>query len=120
MLAATAFILLSLSAAAGPAAEETVEVRLGAPLSGADFLLIAETLRHRAMRGADIACYNIHVFDRQGARTVAFIEARQRVIEEDGREERILTFLPPDPNCRSISFEMDRRGRVSRVIYSRH
>lgn len=93
---------------------------LGHPLSGSDYLLIAEAARHPRMRGADLSCYRIYVHNEGGERRVAFVNARDRVLERVTGEGTEITYLPPDPNCRSISFVMRSDGRVRRVILTRH
>jgi hypothetical protein len=105
---------------AQPVASEGRRVDLGAPLAGSDFLLIAAAVRHPAMRGARLACYRIFVHDERGRRQVSFVAARERVTQRRTTNGTIISYLPPDPNCRSISIEMDAHGRVARVIYSRH
>ncbi len=89
-------------------------------VDGADHLLIAEAARHREMRGANLSCYRINVHKVRGATWVSFLNRRPRIIDEETEEGTIIHYLPIDPDCRSISFEMDARGRVKRVIYSRH
>ena len=91
-------------------------VDMGGPLRGADYLLIAEAARRPEMRGAHLSCYQIYVYDQDDGRRVAFVAARSRMIER-GTE---IVYLPPDPNCRSISFVMGSDGRVARVIRTRH
>jgi hypothetical protein len=93
---------------------------LGHPLSGSDYLLIAEAARHPAMRGADLSCYRIHVYAEGGERQVTFLEERNRVLERVTGEGTKITYLPPDPECRSISFVMRSDGRVRRAILTRH
>ena len=93
---------------------------LGTPLSGADFLLIQTASRHQALRGANLSCYRIYVFVHNGVREVAFLEARNRLLERETDEGTEITFLESDPDCRSISFQMDENGRVARVIHSSH
>jgi hypothetical protein len=92
----------------------------GHPLSGSDYLLIAAAARHPAMRGADLSCYRIYVHEERGARRVIFLEARDRLLERVTDEGTEITYLPQDPNCRSISFVMRSDGRVGQVIYTRH
>ncbi len=95
-------------------------VNLGQPLSGFDFLLIAEAVRRPEMGGADLSCYRIYVYNEGGERRVAFVEARDRVVERKTDAGTEITYLPPDPKCRSITFVMDDDGGVARVIHSRH
>jgi hypothetical protein len=90
------------------------------PLAGADYLLIAEAARHPRMRGANLSCYRIHVHNEQGARWVSFLAAQERVMERETEKGTEIIFLPTNPRCRSISFEMNRKGRVARVISTRH
>lgn len=95
-------------------------VDLGQPLSGSDYLLIAEAARHPDMFDADLSCYNIYVYDRAAARRVAFVAARDRVTEQQTETGDVTIYQPPDPNCRSISFVMSSDGRVAQVIRTRH
>jgi hypothetical protein len=118
-------MLLALLLLASPAPPDPHVIRVkqlypGVPLTGNDYLLIAEALRHPAMRSADLSCYLVDVSDGHGARQVAFLEARQRVIEEQTPDGVEITYLPPDPRCRSMTFVMNRNGKVRRVIHSRH
>lgn len=92
---------------------------LGHPLNGSDYVLIGEAARHPRMRGANLSCYRIYVYDEEGERRVAFVAARNRVLERVTGEGTEITSLPPDPNCRSISFVMHSDGRVGRVILTR-
>ena len=119
-----AFALLLLAQQPDEAAGHVVSVReapdLGHPLSGADYLLIAEAARHPRLRGADLSCYDIHVYDDAGERHVSFLDPRDRMLEQATDEGTIITHLPPDPKCRSISFVMRSDGRVGRVILTRH
>ena len=94
-------------------------VDLGYPLNGSDYLLIAEAARHPAMRGANLSCFRIYAYDEDGARRIAFVEARDRVVERPTPTGTTITYLPHDPTCRSISFVMDDQGRVARVIRTR-
>ena len=96
------------------------ETDLGRSLSGSDFVLIAEAARHREMRGKSLSCYSIYVYAQGGQRRVAFVEARDRMVERQTATGTEIIYLPPDPNCRSISFEMRSDGRVGKVIRSRH
>ena len=96
------------------------EEPLGHPLAGGDYLLIAEAARHPKMRGVDLSCYAIYVHERQGARWVSFLAARERIIEAAKADGTEITYLPLDPNCRSISFVMNAKGRVARVVLTRH
>lgn len=93
---------------------------LGHPLNGSDYMLIGEAARHPRLRGADLSCYRIYVYDEEGERRVAFVAARNRVLERVTGEGTEITYLPPDPTCRSISFVMRSDGRVRRVILTRH
>jgi hypothetical protein len=115
-----ALLLLASPAPPDPHVISVEQIDPGVTLTGHDYLLIAEALRHPTMRSANLSCYRINVSDRHGARQVAFIEARQRVIEEETSGGTTITYLPPDPRCRSMTFVMNRNGRVARVIYSRH
>jgi|GEM_PF-4745056 len=99
---------------------EGERIPLGSPLHGSDYLLIAAAARRPELRGTDLSCYRIYVYDREGSRRVSFIEARDRVIERRTGAGTRITYLPPDPSCRSIDFVMDPGGRVARVIRSRH
>ena len=83
-------------------------------------MLIAEAARRPEMQRADLSCYRIYVYDEDGARRVAFFAARNRVIERTTETGTKITYLPPDPKCRSITFVMAGDGRVARVIKSRH
>jgi hypothetical protein len=96
------------------------QLDLGEPLRGSDYLLIATAARRPELRGTDLSCYRIYVYDRGGSRRVSFVEARNRVIERQTSRGTTITYLPPDPKCRSIDFVMGRDGRVTRVIRSRH
>jgi len=96
------------------------ETNMGQPLRGSDYRLIAEAARRPEMRGANLACFNIYVFDQRGVRTVAFVEARQREIVRETEAGTEIVWLPLDPHCRSISFQMGRDGHVVRVIHTRH
>lgn len=93
---------------------------LGPSLAGSDFLLVTEAAGHPAMRGANLACYRIYVFDEDGRRRVAFVAARNSVTETETENGTVIAYEPPDPRCRSISFVMGASGRVERVIYTRH
>lgn len=123
MIAETLALLLSVPVPT-PGLPQVAAVKqeepLGTPLAGADHLLIATAARHPRMRGADLSCYDIYVHDREGARWVSFLEARERVVERQTGTGTEITSLPPDPRCRSVSFEMNAKGRVERVIPSRH
>jgi hypothetical protein len=119
MIAETLAVLLQAAPPPEPALPPHViaveQVELGPPLAGSDYLLIAEAARHPRLRGIDLACYRIYVGREHGVRTLFFVEARNRRLERPGE----IVFLPPNPRCPSLSFEMDRRGRVARVIRSR-
>ena len=96
------------------------QVDKGQAISGSDYLLIAEAARHPEMRDALLSCYRIYVRNAKGHRRVAFVEARNRVVEKKTETGTEITHLPPDPKCRSIEFEMGPDGRVAKVFHSRH
>jgi hypothetical protein len=104
-----------------PAAHETDSeiVDMGSPLAGSDFLLIATAARHPAMHRANLACYRIYASHRGARRVIDFVEADWGVREVHTSEGTDIIYPPHNPRCRSISFEMDRRGRVVRVIRTR-
>jgi hypothetical protein len=91
------------------------QVDLGTPLAGADYRLIAEAARHPRLRGINLTCYRIYVYQKHGVRAVSFVPTRDREVVRP----REIIFLPPDPACPSLTFEMNRRGHVARVILSR-
>jgi hypothetical protein len=115
-------LILVFQAPAEPADPHVIaveDVDRGTRIGGADYLLVAAAARHPAMRSANLACYNIHVYNSAGVRRVAFVARTIRTKQEKTADGTDIIFLPADPNCHSISFEMNRRGRVARVIYSR-
>ena len=118
MDASLAILALLLQAAAP--APPVRHADLGPPLAGRDFLLIRTAARHRAMRGRDLGCYRIHIYDDEDGRRVAFVARRRPTTERETRNGRQILFHGQDPDCRTISFVMDAEGRVARVIHSRH
>lgn len=90
------------------------------PLSGTDFLLISEAFKHPEIRGRNLSCYHIVVLRQRGTTTVAFIGDREPERQIDEGDHITIVIPGPNPRCPSRSFVMDRRGRVERVIYSRH
>ena len=91
-----------------------------APLSGTDFLLIAEAFKHPEMRGRDLSCYHIVIFRERGAATVAFLGNRDPERQVDEGDHTTIVIPGPNLRCPGRSFVMDKRGRVARVIYERH
>jgi hypothetical protein len=121
MMLVSLLALLVQPAAESPSHDDAAEqIDLGSPLRGSDYLLIAAAARRPELRGTDLSCYRIYVYDRDGSRRVSFVSARDRVIERRTEAGTQITYLPPDPNCRSIDFVMGRNGRVARVIRSGH
>ena len=90
------------------------------PLSGPDFLLIAEAYKHPEMRGRDLSCYRIRVFRERGVRTVAFLGVRPPVRYVSGAEQDAIIYPGPNPRCPSKSFVMTKSGKVGQVIFARH
>ena len=123
MILALPALLMAVAAQTLPSPETSHVERapnLGQPLAGADFLLIREAARHPAMRGANFACFDIHVYVHRRVRTVAFIERRGGFVERQTPNGTAIIVPPRDPNCRSITFEMAPDGTVMRVIRTRH
>ena len=90
------------------------------PLSGTDFLLISEAFKHPEMRGRDLSCYHIVVSRERGTTTVAFLGDRDPEYQVTEGNHTTLIIPGRNPRCPSRSFVMDNRGRVTKVIYSRH
>lgn len=120
MIASLLALLVQPSEESPPRVIDAERLELGAPLHGSDYLLIAAAARRPELRGTDLSCYRIYVHDREGSRRVSFLEARNRVVERQAATGTEITYLPPNPNCRSIDFVMGRDGRVVKVIRSRH
>ncbi len=89
-------------------------------LSGPDFKLMLEAYKHREMKGRDLSCYHIRIIRRKGVTTVAFLGNRPPVREVDVGQQTAIIFPGLNPLCPSKSFEMDAKGKVVRVVYSRH
>jgi hypothetical protein len=84
---------------------DPLAVRLGKVwLSGEDLLLIQTALRHPAMRGARLDCYNIRMGLHRGQRLVMFLGP-------GGIED------PPLPGCRHTSLAFDAGGEVVNVYH---
>lgn len=108
--------------AAAASALRVVDVRHldpGRTLSGEDFLLVEAASRHPRIRGANIGCFTILVGSEGPLHRVDFVAP-------GGLSERVtpagqeIVWVPPDPHCRSISFLLNARREVVRVILSRH
>lgn len=86
-------------------------------LSGEDFLLIAAAARHRALRGADLACYTIHRGTLRGRPTVTFLSRAEPTTRPvPGEPDAVEIVLPPpDPDCRDTTIVLNRRREVVKV-----
>ena len=101
-------------------ASQNWKTEMTEPLSGTDFLLIAEAYKHPAIRGRDLSCYRIRVFREKGVRTVAFLGIRPPVRYVSGAEQDAIIYPGPNPRCPSRSFVMTKSGKVGQVIFARH
>lgn len=99
---------------------ESSKTAMTKPLSGSDFLLMQQASKHREMKGRDLSCYHIRVFRENGVTTVAFLGNRPPEMTVDEGEWTAITIPGPNPRCPSRSFEMNKKGRVARVVYERH